>query len=98
MNVEPAGPGRDGCHLTRAPRIRRIVEAGRKPKAIEQIVVTLIKDDEIWMIRVQFRLEPDQVVVDAVPGDTGIDDLDATPRKTIVEYSLKPRRPRRRIG
>src|SRR5438045_3198444 len=59
--------------------------------------MTLIKDDEIGMIGEQLRLEPDQIVFHAVPGDSGIDDLDSIVCG-FVEYSLESRWPRRGVG
>ena len=97
MNFEPAHPRRYGCCLTRAPRIRHIVDAGRIPEGIKKIVVTVIEDDEIWMILVQLGLEPDQILVHGVGRYTGIDDLDSPTRKAIVEYSLKSCRPGRGV-
>src|SRR2546430_489305 len=98
MDLNPAAPRRDGCYLTGALRIRRVVETGRKSELVEKIVVTLIKNDEIWMVRVQLGLEPDQIVFHTIPSYTSIDDLDSGPGKKLVEYSLKSRRPRRGVG
>ena len=54
-------------------------------KCRKEIVVPLVEDDEVGLVTIEFRLEPDEVVEHPVAGNTGVDYFYAPNRVSLAE-------------